>query len=206
MLILFKSFLGILLLDHRFFFHYIVAQVCASIWHWKFQSIAFEQEILWKRWFALAFRKHFFFCYAIFTWVWTCKTHDLTDYQLTVGSFLPSITFMWSNRQIPGWPQFFQQQFFHSVPSLVDFNCAIIFQSFHFDFLCANLGYPIISYRLFSNLQSAVVFKWSILEIGRSRRDSPPTLGLAMTALPRLAPAAQSGLAAAGLGGIGSSL
>ena len=38
---------------------------------------------------------------------------------------------MWSHRQIPGWPQFFQQQVFPSVPFLVNFNCAIICQSFH---------------------------------------------------------------------------
>ena len=60
--------------------------------HWKFQSIAWEPEILWKTWFA--FRKHFFSCYAIFTWIWTYKIHDLTDYHFNVGSFLPAITFM----------------------------------------------------------------------------------------------------------------
>ena len=37
---------------------------------WKLQSIALEQGILWKRWFACAFCKHFFSCSAIFTWIW----------------------------------------------------------------------------------------------------------------------------------------
>ena len=41
--------------------------------------------------FARAFRKDFFSCFAIFTCILTCKTHDLTDYQLTVGTFLPAI-------------------------------------------------------------------------------------------------------------------
>ena len=57
-----------------------------------------------KRWFAWPVRTHLFFCYAIFTWIWTYKTHDLPDYQLTIGSFLQAITFMWSYRQIPEWP------------------------------------------------------------------------------------------------------
>ena len=56
--------------------------------HWKIQSIFLKPRILWKRWFAWAFRKQFFFCYVIFTWIWTYKTNDLTDYQLIVGSFL----------------------------------------------------------------------------------------------------------------------
>ena len=90
-----------------------------------------------------------------FIWIWTYKTHDLTDHQLIVRSFLPAITFMWSDWQIPGWPQFFQQRLFPSVPSLVDFKCAIIFRRFHLDFLCANLATPIISYHLISNLQFA---------------------------------------------------
>ena len=111
--------------------------------HWKFQSIAVEPEILWKRWFAWAFCCCFFSCYAIFTWIWTYKTHDLTEYQLTIGSFLPATTFMWSDWQIPEWPQLFQQFLFPSVPFLVDFKCAIIFRSFHFDFLCASANYYI---------------------------------------------------------------
>ena len=160
MLILFESFFGILLLDPRCFSYHIVAQVHASLWHFENSS-----PLLWNPRYSEKgdLPKHFFFCNAIFTWILTCKTHDLTDYQLTVGIFLPAITFIWSDRQIPGWPQFFQQQFFHSVPSLIDFSCAIIFWSFHFDFLCANLAELIISYRLLLNLQSAVV--WSILEM-----------------------------------------
>ena len=77
---------------------------------------------------CLSILQALFSCYAIFTWIWAYKTHDLTNYQLTVGSFLPAITFMWSDWKIPGWPQFFQQQVFPSVPSLVNFNCSIIFE------------------------------------------------------------------------------
>ena len=68
---------------------------------------------------------------------------------------------MWSDWQIPGWPQFFQQLLFEtvavgnslfpSVPSLVDFKCTIIFRSFHLSFLCANLAVPLVPYHLFSN-------------------------------------------------------
>ena len=49
----------------------------------------------------------------------------------------------------------FQQQLFPSVPSIVDFNCAIIFRSVHLDFLCAYLAALITSYLLFSNLRCA---------------------------------------------------
>ena len=63
---------------------------------------------LWKRWIVWAFLECS--CYAIFTWIWTYKTHDLADYQLTIGSFLPATTFMCSNWQIPVWSQFFQQR------------------------------------------------------------------------------------------------
>ena len=55
---------------------------------WNFQCIALEPEIPWKRWFARAFRKFLFSRYATFISIWKYKTHDLTDHQLTVGSFL----------------------------------------------------------------------------------------------------------------------
>ena len=86
--------------------------------HWKFQNIASEKDDLLSILQGL----------AIFTWIRPHKTHDLTDYQLTVGSFPPAITFMWSDRQIRGWPQFFLQQLFLSVPSQFDINCVIIFK------------------------------------------------------------------------------
>ena len=89
-------------------------------------------------------------------------TRILTDYQLTIGSFLPAITFMWSDRQIPGWPRFFQQQIFPSVPSLVDFNSAIISRSFHLDFLCASLAASITSCSLLSNFRNMFVFLGSL--------------------------------------------
>ena len=44
MLILFRFFLGILLLNPRFFFHHIVAQVCPSIWHFENSSL-----LLWNQ-------------------------------------------------------------------------------------------------------------------------------------------------------------
>ena len=93
----------------------------------------------------------------------TRNTHDLTDNELTVGSFVLAISFMWSCRQLPEWPQFFQQQSFPSVPSLANFYRAIIFRRFHIDFLRANLATPIILYRLFSNIRCAR--RWSKLEI-----------------------------------------
>ena len=104
------------------------------------------------------FARTFFSCYAIFTWIWTHKTHDLPDYQLTVGSFLPAITYMWSDRQIKGDLNSSNSNNFPpcpALPSQVDFNRAIIFRCFQFDFLCANLATPITSYRLFSNLRCA---------------------------------------------------
>ena len=70
--------------------------------------------------------RSFFFCHAIFTWIWIYKTHDLTDDKLTVGSFVQAIAFMWSNWQIPGWLQFIQKKLFPFVPSLADFNRASI--------------------------------------------------------------------------------
>ena len=74
---------------------YCCTSSCKYLTLWKFQSIALEPEILWKRWFARAFRQHFSFVMPFSSWPnW-----------LSVGSFLPAITFMWNDRQIPGWPQ-----------------------------------------------------------------------------------------------------
>ena len=126
------------LLTPAFFFSpswHIVAQVRASIWH--FQSVALEPEILWKGNLPDPV-VHTFLLLCHFIQIWTYKTHDLTDHQLIIRSFPPAITFMWSDRQIPGRHQFSQQQVFPSLPSLVDFKCAIIVRSFHLDFLCAN--------------------------------------------------------------------
>ena len=85
-LILFESFLGILLLDPAF---------SSNILLNKFVQVFDTLKIpvhCFGTWDTKVFRKHFFFCYAIFTWIWTFTTYDLTDYQLTVGSFLPAIT------------------------------------------------------------------------------------------------------------------
>ena len=162
---LFESSLGVLPLDPLVFFHYLDPHVCPRIWH-----IENSRPSLWNPRYSEKgdLPQRFagtFSCYAIFKWIWTYKTHDLTDYQLNIGSFLPAITFMWSDRQIPRWPQFFQQPLFPSVPSLVDFNRAIISRlgSFHIDFLCAHLATPVLSYRFFQIFVAPVV--WSILEI-----------------------------------------
>ena len=116
-------------LDTRFFVHHIVPQV------------ALEPEILWKSWFAWAFSKHFFICYAIFTWIWTYKSHDLTGHQLIVGSFLPAIVSMGRTKQTPRWPRFFEQRSFHSVPSSAGFIRLILLLSLVsllLDFPCAS--------------------------------------------------------------------
>ena len=152
---LFESSLGVLPLDPLVFFHYLDPHVCPRIWH-----IENSRPSLWNPRYSEKgdLPQRFagtFSCYAIFKWIWTYKTHDLTDYQLNIGSFLPAITFMWSDRQIPRWPQFFQQQLFPSVPSLVDFNRAIISRlgSFHIDVCSFGHACPFIPF--FSNLRCA---------------------------------------------------
>ena len=78
MLILFKSFLGILLLDPVFssiIFKACFASMFMHLTIWKFQCIALEPKILSKRWFTGTLSK-LFFSYAIFTWIWTLKTND----------------------------------------------------------------------------------------------------------------------------------
>ena len=161
-----KSFLEFCLSTPAFssiiLFHIFVQAFGTSL-RWKLQSIALEPGILWKRWFAWAFHKSFFPCYAIFTWNWTNKTHDLTDYQLIIGNFLQAITFMSINEQIPEQPHFFQQQLFSSVPSLVNFKCPIIFRSFHLNFLCANLA-AVPQHQSKIPIFAAPVI-WSILDI-----------------------------------------
>ena len=89
----------------------------------NFQCIALEPEILWKleRWFASAFHKLLFPCCARFAWIWTYKAHDLTDHQLTVGSFLPTnliatMASIGKDRQISRWHWYFQQLLFPFVP------------------------------------------------------------------------------------------
>ena len=134
----FLSFLGILLLNPDFsstILSHKFVQVFDTL---KFQSIAWNSE---KGNLPDPFIHPFSFVMP-FIWIWTCKLMTSlinSDYQLIVRSFLPAITFMWSDQQIPGWPQFFQQQVFPSVPFLVDFSCSIIVRSFHLNFLCAKL-------------------------------------------------------------------
>ena len=133
---------------------------CKYLTPWKFQFIALEPEILWQRWFAPSFRKHFFFCYAIFTWIWTCKLHNLTDYQLAVGSFLQAIASMGRNKQSPRWPQFIQQLSLHSVPSSAGFIRLILLRSLLLDFPCATPAAPIAKTPWLSRLSSVEGYLW----------------------------------------------
>ena len=151
--------------------------------HWKFQSIAVEPEILWKRWFAWAFCCCFFSCYAIFTWIWTYKTHDLTEYQLTIGSFLPATTFMWSDWQIPGdlsssnsncfplcipWSISNAQSFFQ-VSTLI--FCVLIWQHQTFHTICFRI---FTSPVMWSILEFAVLRPPQLISIVQSFSNPPP--------------------------------
>ena len=72
-----------------------------------FPGIALKSEILWNRWLSLPL--HFLIssclktCYAIFTWIQTYKTYDLSYHHLSVGyfpsSFLPA--FYWEHLSCP---------------------------------------------------------------------------------------------------------
>ena len=57
-----------------------------------------------------------FFCCAIFIWIWTYKTHDLTDHQLIIGRFVLAIASMGRTKQTPRWPWFIKQLSLHSAP------------------------------------------------------------------------------------------
>ena len=74
---------------------------------WKFQSIALKPRY-YEKWFGWAFHKLFFSCCVSFTWIWTFKTHDLTDHQPTVGNFLLAIGSVRKYRRISRWPPFFR--------------------------------------------------------------------------------------------------
>ena len=82
----------------------------------------------------------------------------LTDFQITVCSFLQAITFMWSCRNsngdlISSSSNYFSLCLHTQCESQVYFNCTIIFWSFHLYFLCACLAMPITSNWLFWNLR-----------------------------------------------------
>ena len=88
----------------RIFFCQLVPHVCPLIWHfWKFHCIPLKPKILWKRYF-LGFSHVFFSCNAIITWVRKCKTHDLTDHQLTVGRVFLANDSIGRDQQIQGDP------------------------------------------------------------------------------------------------------
>ena len=106
-----QPILGILLLDPAFLSSFCSTNLSMHLTLWKFQCIALELKLLWKRWFTRAFHnlKHFGSFYTIFTWIWTYKNHDLTDHQLAIGSFLLAIASMGREQQILSlrWPSYF---------------------------------------------------------------------------------------------------
>ena len=83
MLILFESFLGILPPAPLFLPSFCAT--CLSIRHIEIPehcigNPSLSPEILWKRWFAWAFRRDFFSCIAIiFTWIWTHSMSLMTS-------------------------------------------------------------------------------------------------------------------------------
>ena len=82
-----------------------------------------------------------------------CHFHQVTDYHFFFGSFLPAITFMFSDWQGGQTvASILRTALPASVHSLAHFNYAINFQSFSPNFLCAILAAPITAYCLFSNL------------------------------------------------------
>ena len=111
-----ESFLGILLLDGEtwpplFLISYSSTCLSKHLTLWKFQSIAFEPEILWKRWFASN-------CLSI-SWVLfllLCHSHmnliiqnswprGLSTWQFSTGN---NFLVKWLTNPRPwGWPQFF---------------------------------------------------------------------------------------------------
>ena len=103
MLVLFKFFLWILLLNPCFLFHRIVPQVSPCIRHFENSHALLWNPRPLKKVICLSiFQKLFLLlisCYAIFTWIWTYKSHDLTDHQLIISSYLPAITFMGRAKQ-----------------------------------------------------------------------------------------------------------
>ena len=161
MLILFESFLGILLLDPHFFFHHIIAQVRASIRHFENSS-----PLLWNPRYSekdnlpdpFRVRTHFFFCYAI---LYESKHTKL------MTSLIFNLSFAVFHRQSLSCEVINKSQcnLNSSLLTAIFSLCALpglfqlrnYFSKFRFDFLCANLAKPIISYSLFSNVQSAVV-------------------------------------------------
>ena len=140
----FEFFLGILPLNPRFFFHHLVPHVCPSIWH-----IENSRASLWNQRNSEKgdLPEHFASTFSLvipfpheYEHIRNSRPHWLSTYR---WQFSTGITFLWSDQRIPGWPQFFQQQLFPYLLSIVDFNCTIYFWSFHLDFMCANLDAPI---------------------------------------------------------------
>ena len=127
----FESFLGILPLNTSFFLHHLVPHVCPSIWRIDSEN---SRASLWNQRYSEEgdlpghFASTFFSCYAIFTWIWTCKTHDLPNYQFTIGSFLQAITFMWSYDKSQGDLNSSNSKYFPLFPQWSISNVLLFFE------------------------------------------------------------------------------
>ena len=122
------SALSSIILFHKFVqaFDTLKIQCSALLWNPRY----FEKGDFFEH-----FASTFSFCYAIFTWMWTYQTHDLTDRPLIVGTFLAAIASMGRSKQIPSlrWHRFFEQLSFHSVPPLT-VSSALYLQSLLLNF------------------------------------------------------------------------
>ena len=105
---------------------------CASLWNPRYSE---NSDLL----------EHFTSTFSL-VMPFSSPTLNDTHYHFFVGSFLPAITFMFSD-----WQGCLNSSN-SSVHSLAHFNCSINFQSFSPNFLCAVLAAPITAYCLFSNL------------------------------------------------------
>ena len=97
MLILFESFLWILLLDPAFSSSILLYKFVQVFDTLKIPVRCFGTRDTLKKVICLILSYTLFLLLCHFIWIWTYKTHDLTDHQLIVRSFPPAITFMWSD-------------------------------------------------------------------------------------------------------------
>ena len=98
-----------LLLSIHFFFYHLAPHVYSFIWHLKNSSASLwsqEPTKLWQQWVAWNFSWPLSSGYAIFAWIWTYKTHDITVLLYLLFAFLQSLT--WTGKrpwQIQRWLQ-----------------------------------------------------------------------------------------------------
>ena len=134
MLILFESFLGILLLDPRFSFHHIVAQVRPSIWHFESSS-----PLLWNLRYS---EKGNLPDPFVSTFSFVMPFSYESEHKKFMTSLIINLSLAVFYRQSLSCKVIDKSQGdlnssnFPSVPSLVDFSCAIIAWSLHLNFLC----------------------------------------------------------------------